>query len=57
MNKLFYKYMIDHQNTTGTNSDILGYIDKDVEKYYTCVDPTTNQKVSLLNIELTKEEK
>jgi hypothetical protein len=57
MNKLFYNYMVRHQNTTGVNRDILGYVDKDVEKYYSYTDHYTLQTISLLNTELTEEDK
>ena len=52
MNKLLYNYMVTHQNITGINKDILGYVDKDVEKYYTYKDQQTKQETSLLNTEL-----
>lgn len=64
INKINYRYINKNNNTFGINHDILGYVDKDVEKNYThrqsIKDPKTgktiDKSVSLLNIELDKEE-
>ena len=63
MKNLFYEYMTTNNKAvkSNTNHDILGYVDKDVEKYYqTIVEDKklkTNYKVSLLNIELEEGDK
>jgi hypothetical protein len=57
MNKLFYNYIVTKQNKSDINRDILGYVDKDVEKYYAYTDELTKETISLANIELGKEEK
>lgn len=36
MRPILYDYINNHKNTTEVNHDILGYVDKDVEKYYSC---------------------
>jgi hypothetical protein len=50
-----YAYINTHQNTYETNHDILGYIDKDVEKYYTYKDGISTNNLS--NIELEEGDK
>lgn len=63
MKVLFYEYMTTNKLTNNfeTNHDILGYVDKDVEKYYqaTLTDPKSKNKikVSLSNIELEEGDK
>lgn len=63
MKILFYEYMTTNKLTNNfeTNHDILGYVDKDVEKYYqaTLTDPKSKNKikVSLSNIELEEGDK
>ena len=59
MNKLFYEYMTSRNLDFETDHDLLGYVDKDVEKYYKS---RTNDKskvsyVSLSNIELEEGDK
>lgn len=60
MNAILYEYMTTHLKTFETNHDVLGYVDKDVEKYYAkfqnYYDPTTNKLtrqdvISLLNLD------
>ena len=63
MKVLFYEYMTTNKLTNNfeTNHDILGYVDKDVEKYYqaTLTDSKSKNKikVSLSNIELEEGDK
>ena len=61
LNKIIYDYINNHNNTFDVNHDILGYVDKDIEKYYTytTINSRTGQKtaISILNAELTSEEK
>jgi len=61
INQIIYDYINLHKNTYGVNHDILGYVDKDAEKYYAHIDTDkrTGKKVatSIANIELTEEEK
>ena len=55
-----YDYMNNEKaiyNTFGVNHDILGYVDKDVEKLYTYRDNTTKLDVSISNVELTEEDR
>jgi hypothetical protein len=54
MNKLFYEYMNKHHSTYELNHDILGYVDKDVEKNYVYLVEDGSMK-SLSNTELDKE--
>lgn len=65
LNKIIYEYINKHNNTYDINHDILGYVDKDVEKNYAHVDiydiPNSNAKykvsTSIMNAELDEEEK
>jgi hypothetical protein len=59
MQVLFYEYMTTHSKSFEVNHDILGYVDKDVEKHYIArvTKPTHVELVSLLNIELEEEDK
>lgn len=54
MNKLFYEYMTSRNLDFETDHDLLGYVDKDVEKYYKSrtKDKSKVSYVSLSNIEL-----
>lgn len=59
MRILFYEYMTSGANpltkSFEVNHDILGYVDKDVEKFYSArvkVSPTKYARVSLSNVEL-----
>lgn len=57
MQVLFYEYMMANSNTRSftINRDILGYVDKDVEKFYQAtgnVAKNGREKISLANIEL-----
>jgi hypothetical protein len=54
MNKLFYEYMTNQNLDFNTDHDLLGYVDKDVEKYYKSrtKDKSKVSYVSLSNIEL-----
>ena len=62
MNVLFYEFMTNNNKTRTfeTSRDILGYVDKEVEKYYNAIDrdPKTGLKttISLSNIELSEED-
>jgi hypothetical protein len=62
MRILFYEYITSNKYTTkfDINHDILGYVDKDVEKYYQATLQGTGtelRKVSLSNIELEEGDK
>jgi hypothetical protein len=57
MNKLIYEYMNTHTTALDVNHDILGYVDKDVEKYYTYKDYYTLKPISLINVELDEEDR
>jgi hypothetical protein len=54
MNKLFYEYMTNQNLDFNTDHDLLGHVDKDVEKYYKSrtKDKSKVSYVSLSNIEL-----
>jgi hypothetical protein len=58
MNKLFYEYMTNLNLDFESAHDLLGYVDKDVEKYYKSrtKDKKAKSYVSLSNIELEEEE-
>jgi hypothetical protein len=59
MSPLLYEYMTIRDFPVEVKHDLLGYVDKDVEKYYS-TSQTINGKIiknSLLNTELTEEEK
>ena len=57
MNKLFYEYMTNLNLDFESDHDLLGYVDKDVEKYYKSrtKDKKVQSYVSLSNIELEEE--
>lgn len=62
MNVLFYEYMMSNAVTTSfdINRDLLGYVDKDVEKFYQATGKAagnTAGRVSLSNIELEEGDK
>jgi hypothetical protein len=59
MNKILYEYMTTHVKTFEENHDILGYVDKDVEKNYASVKYYTNSKkvTTILNSDLNEEDK
>lgn len=59
MNKLFYEYMTNQNLDFNTDHDLLGYVDKDVEKYYKSRTKDTSKVsyVSLSNIELEEGDK
>lgn len=59
MNKLFYEYMTSRNLDFETDHDLLGYVDKDVEKYYKSrtKDKSKVSYVSLSNIELEEGDK
>ena len=69
INKIIYNYINTHNNTFEVNHDILGFIDKDTEKYYShtfaqnVIDPVTNKEIkkytstSISTVELEEEEK
>ena len=59
MNKLFYEYMTSRNLDFETDHDLLGYVDKDVEKYYNSrtKDKSKVSYVSLSNIELEEGDK
>jgi hypothetical protein len=58
MSKILYEYMTTHSLPTDIKHDLLGYADKDVEKYYTGTIFKKNKNIStsLLNIELDEED-
>ena len=58
MSKILYEYMTTHSLPTDIKHDLLGYADKDVEKYYTSTIFKNNKNIStsLLNIELDEED-
>ena len=57
LNKIFYDYMTKKANTYEVNHDLLGYVDKDTEKYYAFYDSSKKASTSIMNAELNKEEK
>ena len=59
MNKLFYEYMTSRNLDFETDHDLLGYVDKDVEKHYKSrtKDKSKVSYVSLSNIELEEGDK
>lgn len=64
MRILFYEYMTSGANpltkSFEINHDVLGYVDKDVEKFYSArvkVGPAKYARVSLSNVELEEEDK
>lgn len=59
MSRVAYEYITTHRNNFEENHDILGFIDKDVEKYYKNVsfDVKGNKIItSLLNVDLDPED-
>ena len=58
LNYYIYDYMNNEKaryNAFGINHDILGYVDKDAEKYYAYKDTVTGTDVSILNADLEEE--
>ena len=51
-----YDYINKRKNTYDVNHDILGFVDKDAEKYYYYHDNVNNTDVSIANVELDDEE-
>lgn len=58
MKNILYRFMTEEQNQFETGHDILGYVDKDVEKYYTAPVVINDKpgRVSLMNIEMLEDE-
>jgi len=49
----FYEYITNTKNTSDINHDVLGYVDKDVEKYYrTYQDKAKEEPCTLSNIDI-----
>ena len=52
LNILLYDYIINHNNSSQINQDILGYCDKDVEKYVHYVNPNTKEPTSISKVDI-----
>jgi hypothetical protein len=53
---LVYDYINDNQNTFDVNHDILGFIDKDVEKWYTMKNKNSSMTIANVDIYGTGED-
>lgn len=51
---IVYDYMVNHASSD-VNHDILGYVDKDVEKLYKHKDVFTSKDITILNVDIYPE--